>query len=321
MFNKTITKNFIFVISVAFFCTFLASCNFVHSGDYSKVQKNKKEFSDRFAKPKVLGNIKSKEIKESSGLVASRCNKDVFWTHNDSGNGDYIYALNTKGEKLGTWKVAGAKNKDWEDIATLKDKNGKCFLYIGDIGNNSRSKAVLTVYKLAEPLVSKSDKSSSKKKPRTTEKAIAINFSYPKLRRDSETLLVHPETEDIYVLSKRFSGASGVYKLSDYKIGKTNILKKVGKVSVPALPNGFLTGGEISPDGSRIILCDYYNGYELVLPKNAKSFDEIFKDEASIVELGKREQGEAICYSVDGGAIYATSEKQDSPFIEVRRKN
>lgn len=320
MFYKTITKNFIFVISVAIFCTFLASCNFVHSGDSPKVQKNKKEFSDRFAKPKVLGNIKSKEIKESSGLVASRCNKDVFWTHNDSGSGNFIYALNNEGEKLGTWRVSRAKNKDWEDIATLKDKNGKCFLYIGDIGNNSRSKAVLTIYKLAEPLVSKPHKSSSEKKPLKTEKAVAINFSYPKLRRDAETLLVHPETEDIYVLSKRFSGASGVYKLSNYKAGKTNLLEKVGKVSVPAIPNGFLTGGEISPDGSRIILCDYYNGYELVLPKNEKNFDEIFKDEASIVELGKREQGEAICYSVDGEAVYATSEKKNSPFIEVRRK-
>ena len=87
------------------------------------------------------------------------------------------------------------------------------------------------------------------------------------------------------------------------------------------MPNGLLTGGEISPDGSRIILCDYYNGYEIVLPKDAENFDEIWKDEASIIELGTREQGEAICYSVDGEAIYATSEKKNSPFIEVRRKN
>ena len=320
MFNKTITKNFVFVISITVYCIFFSSCHLVHSGINSVEQKNKKEYSDSFEKPKVTGRINSKEILESSGLVASRCNQDVFWTHNDSGNGNYIYALNKQGNKLGTWKVTGSKNNDWEDIATLKNKDGKCFLFIGDIGNNSRSKSVLTIYKLSEPRVSKLNQVSSKKKPLKTAKAETIKFSYPKVRRDAETLMVHPETEDIYVLSKRFSGASGVYKLSDYKTSQTNVLEKVGKVSVPALPNGFLTGGEISPDGSRVVLCDYYNGYEIVLPKDTKDFDKIFEDEASIIELSKREQGEAICYSVDGEAVYATSEKKNSPFIEVRRK-
>ena len=320
MHYKTISKNFIFVISIFFVCFSLTACSYVFSGSHKPISKKKKDFSNDFEKPKVLGKIKSKNIKESSGLVASRCNDDVFWTHNDSGNGNFIYAINNEGKNVGTWQVLGAKNTDWEDIATLKNKAGECFLYIGDIGNNSRKRSELTIFKVKEPSVKKQI-TSSKKRPLSTEKAEAIKFSYPQLRRDAETLLIHPETEDLYILTKRFSGAAGVYKLSDYKIGQTNSLKQVATLSVPALPNGLLTGGEISPDGSRIILCDYYNGYEIVLPKNAENFDEIWKDEASIIELGTREQGEAICYSVDGEAIYATSEKKNSPFIEVRRKN
>ncbi len=320
MLYKTISKNLIFVISLLSVCLLIVSCGLVHSGSGVPTHENEKEFSDQFEKPAVLGRIQSNEITESSGLVASRCNKNVFWTHNDSGNGNYIYAISKTGSKMGTFQVTGAKNRDWEDIATIKNKQGECFLYIGDIGNNSRKRGELTIYKLKEPTVTLKSKSSGKRNPVRTEKAEVIKFSYPQLRRDAETLMIHPETEDIYILSKRFTGASGVYKLTDYKVGQTNFLKRVGKVSVPALPNGLLTGGEISPDGSRVILCDYFNAYEIVLPKDEKDFDSIWKDEASIIELGKREQGEAIAYSTDGKAIYATSEKRNSPFIEVRRK-
>ena len=66
------------------------------------------------------------------------------------------------------------------------------------------------------------------------------------------------------------------------------------------MPNGFLTGGDISPDGKRVILCDYFGAYEIVLPEKAKNFDEIWKEKPLIVELGEREQGEAVGYSADG---------------------
>lgn len=321
MFYKTISKNFIFVISIFLVCLIATSCHLVFSGENSTDQQNRKKISDRFEKPEILGKISSKEIKESSGLVQSRCNSGVFWTHNDSGDENFIYAIDNKGDKLGTFQVTGAKNTDWEDIATLKDKKGECFLYIGDIGNNSRLRGELTIYKVKEPDVSKKDASSSQKNPAPTAKAEAIKFTYPDIRHDAETLLIHPVTEDIYILSKRAGGASGVYKLSDYKTGQTKTLKEIGTVSVPALPNGLLTGGDISSDGDRVILCDYFNAYEIILPKNEKDFDNIWTDEPSIIELGKRKQGEAICYSLDSKAIYATSEKKDSPFIEVKRKS
>jgi hypothetical protein len=36
--------------------------------------------------------------------------------------------------------------------------------------------------------------------------------------------------------------------------------------------------------------------------------------------MGGREQGEAVSYSADGNSIFATSEKKNSPIIEVKRK-
>ena len=155
MLSKTIIKNRAFVISLTFFCLIFAGCSAVSSSDIKNTNESGKEKSVAYQKPQIVGEIKSNEITESSGIAASRCNKDVLWTHNDSGDDAFIFALNIKGEKLGTWKVLGAKNKDWEDIAEFQDKQtGKCFLFIGDIGNNERLKSEMTIYRVAEPKVS-----------------------------------------------------------------------------------------------------------------------------------------------------------------------
>jgi hypothetical protein len=319
MLNKNISEFFGFVISLTSICLISTSC-FLVSSNNKQSNTNNKQSLTRYDSPKVIGKISSAEINESSGLVASRCQENVFWTHNDSGDNAFLYAISQKGEKLGTWKVKGAKNKDWEDIATIKNKSGECFLYIGDIGDNEKNRTDLIIYRVREPKISAENRSSGKKNPLLTENAEIINFRYPESRHDAETLLIHPETNDIYILTKRLSGSSEVYKIKgNFEITKTPIAEKIADLSVPAIPNGFLTGGEISPDGRRIVVCDYFNAYEIILPENAKNFDEIWKEKPVVIELGKREQGEAVCYSANGNSIFATSEKINSPLIEVKR--
>ncbi len=300
---------------------FISGCSHVFSSHQQNSNKSPENISNDYGKPEIVGEIENKEIKESSGIAASHCNEGVFWTHNDSDDGAFLYAINVKGENLGTFKVPNAENVDWEDIGYFRDKAGKCFIYVGDIGNNTRNRSVLTIYRVAEPKVSDADKDSSKKNPGKTENAEAIKFEYPDLRHDAETLMVNPTTADIYIVSKRLSDSAGIYKLSsNYDLNKTNKLEKIGDFKVPAIPNGLLTGGDISPDGKRVILCDYFNAYEITLPEKAKNFDEIWKQKPLIVELGERAQGEAVGYSADGKAIFATSEKKNSPMIKVARK-
>lgn len=287
-------------------------CWSVSSGSEAVVRTDR--LSSDYSKPTIAGTINSPEITESSGLAASRCNPGVFWTHNDSGDEANIYALDGKGQKIGTWNVTGAKNRDWEDMATFKNERGECFLYIADSGNNTGARDIFTVYRVREPNVSAGSGQQLK-----TEPAEAINYKYPDVAQNAETLLVHPQTGDIYILTKSLGDPSAIYKLRA-EVGKTNTLKKIADLKVPAVPNGFLTGGDISSDGRRVVICDYFSAYEISLPKKSKNFDEIWKEAPLIVDLGEREQGEAVCYTPDGNAIYATSEKKNSPFIEVRRK-
>ncbi|MGI8470424.1 MAG: hypothetical protein ACR2N3_18445 [Pyrinomonadaceae bacterium] len=318
MLKRNITEIFAPVILIFAVCLIFSACD-------SILPKNAKVVSDDdnskdYDKPKVIGAIDSKEITESSGIAASGCNKNVLWTHNDSGDDAFIFALDLTGRKLGTWKVANAKNVDWEDIAETKNANGECFLYIGDIGGNTSARNKFTIYKVREPTVSGAT-NSSKKNPLETEAAAAIEIQYPDSRRDAETLMVNSQTGDIYILSKRLSEPSAVYRLkAGYDLSKTNTLEKLTDFKVPAVPNGFLTGGDISPDGKRAIICDYFSAYELILPDGAKNFDEIWRQKPLVIELGTRAQGEAVGYSADGKSIYATSEGKNSPLIEVDRK-
>ncbi len=321
MLKETITKKSSFVIFLLGFCGLFSGCFSALSSQGANDNRAAKIVSQKFGKPEVIGTIKSGEITESSGLVASKCQENIFWTHNDSGDDAFVFAINPKGEKLGTFRVKGAKNIDWEDIATVKNQNGECVLYIGDIGNNARTRGEMAIYIVKEPMVSAASKNSSRKNPSETEAARLVKFDYPDIRHDAETLMVHPATGDIYVLTKRLQGAAGVYKLAaNFDFDKTNRLEKIADFTVPAIPNGFLTGGDISSDGRHAIICDYFAAYEIDLPDDAKNFDDIWKQKPELVELGERAQGEAVCYSIDGGAIYATSEKSDSPLIEVKRK-
>ena len=273
----------------------------------------------KYEKPTVVGNLKSDEITESSGLVASKCQTDVIWTHNDSGDGPYIFAINEKGEELGTWKVAGATNRDWEDISERREPDGKCYLYIGEIGNNKLEREELAIYKVLEPTVNDQTKDSTRNEPLETESAFVLRFKYPDSRQNAETLMVHPITGEIYVLSKSKNEPSGVYRLKPEFGESVQIASLISKVTVPAVPNGLLTGGDISGDGRHVALCDYFYGYEITLPDSAKSFDEIWTQKPLRLDIGKRNVGEAIAYSQDGISVLSTSEDRNAPIYRVNR--
>ncbi|HSE34461.1 MAG TPA: hypothetical protein VLA93_23000 [Pyrinomonadaceae bacterium] len=275
-----------------------------------------------YTAPVTLGTLKNRSITESSGLAASKANPGIYWTHNDSGGGPLIYAIDASGASRGVWQVPLATCRDWEDMAVGPGPQaGKSYLYIGDIGDNDAARPDIVVYRIPEPTVAVANASATKAKPLTTEPPEVLRFRYPDGKHDAEALLVHPQTGNVYLVTKVLFESPGLYEgVAPFRAGLTNTLKRLGSLAIPSLLGGVITGGSISPDGTRVALCDYLQAYELVLPKNESSFETIWKQSFVTIDLGKRTQGEAITYRLDSKALLATSEGRHSPIIQVVSK-
>lgn len=245
----------------------------------------------------------------------------VYWTHNDSGDGPFIYAFDATGETRGVFRVAGAEARDWEDMSIGPGpKRGVSYLYIGDIGDNDAARAEVVVYRVAEPKLVDGDKTSTKKRSRTTAPAEAFRLRYPDGKHDAETLLVHPVTGNLYIVSKALLQNPVVYEAAaPLNPGEVTTLTKIGEIKVPSILGGALTGGSVSPDGRHVAFCDYLQGYELTLPASSKSFNDFWKQKMVSFALGERKQGESIAYRPDGNALLTTSEGKSPPLLQVER--
>jgi len=278
---------------------------------------------------RVIANLKDKEVSESSGIATSLRNPGILWTHNDSGDGPYLYAFDLKGENRGTFRLEGATAVDWEAMAA-----GPCpgnastpCLYAGDIGDNNRTRSQVQVYIVPEPRVPLDAKGSNRRHATPLTGVRTLHLAYPDSPHDAESLLVHPTTGVIYIITKQRpgEGASVIYRVPaatmDGGVGK---LLKVGEVrtdagNIPIFGTAFmLTDGAISHNGRHAIVRDYIQAYEFTLPEGTTDFDRIWSTQPQPVDVGTLKQGESIDYDLTGRRLYLTSEGVSSPLIEVR---
>jgi len=230
--------------------------------------------------------------------------------------------MDLTGKHLGTWKVTGAQSTDWESIATHRDASGKCFLLIADFGDNDEARNNVEIYRVPEPAITVESSSSTVSNPIATAGADVLKYTYSDGSQNAETLLVHPKSGDVYIVTKEKAGPAGVHRIKQ-QYGSPVVLKteKMGDISVPSSPEGLLTGGSFSPDGTRLMLCDKKGGYEFVLPAGSTNVDDIWKQKPVFVNVGDRKQGEGVSYGRDGLTLYASSEKKNTPLYMIKRKS
>jgi hypothetical protein len=278
------------------------------------------------APAQLVCRLQDPAVNESSGLAASARSPEYFFTHNDSGDSARIFAVNRKGETLATFRVPGAQNVDWEDMARGRDAQGRDVLFIGDTGDNHTRREQLQVYQVPEPEV---DVTRLGVKA-STAPALRYELSYPDGPHDCETLLVNRANGTLYLVTKeRLLRASGVYATTGPLVpDRVNRLTKVGWIrflSLPAtvrrLTDSFgrmmATGGDISPDGDRVVVRTYTDAYEWKIAGNDVA--AAFRAQPAHIPLPEMRQGESAAYTQDGKAILFGSEKPGSPIYEIAR--
>lgn len=248
-------------------------------------------------------------IVELSGLAASQKNPGILYAHDDSGGSASLTIMSAVGATVGQLVVMGSMNIDWEDLALGPCPTGSC-LYIGEIGDNGASGSTpKVVYRVTEPTIAAGTMPGM-----LTAAAERLELQYPNNAHfDAETLMVHPATGDVYVVSKHaFGTKSSAYKaaapLSSTSI---NVMTRVAMLAVPDGLDLPLTGGDIDPCGNTMLLRSYSTLYQFVLPANATSFDAIFTVPFTRVPVSAfpagEAQGEAVCWR-PGGGYYTASE-------------
>ncbi|MGW2276582.1 WD40 repeat domain-containing protein [Streptomyces sp. NPDC001770] len=235
--------------------------------------------------------IEDPRITESSGLAASHIHPGVYWTHNDSDDGPYLYAVDSRtGETVATVTMTGVgQPRDVEAISLGPDGN----LYVGDIGDNLNGTwDHVWIYRLPEPKVLKD----------VTVRATQFDVVYADGARDAEALMVHPKTGRVWIASKNQAGG-GLYEGPEHlSTSGNNVFRRVAEVP-------WVTDGAFSPDGTRLVLRGY-------LGADAYTFDNGRLGDERGVGAGFQGQAESVTYTADGTALMLGSEGERS---EVRR--
>jgi hypothetical protein len=270
----------------------------------------------------VMGPLPS-ALDELSGLVASRAMPGVLYTHNDSGDVPRFFALSFFGQELAELRLVGAEAIDWEDIALGPcTADGVTCVFLGDIGDNLKQRTSYTVYRVREPDLRALVSSSNLTEPLDLQVQYeALPFVYPgSMRHNAETLLAHPRTGDLYVITKETTGTqSEVFKFPrPFTPGQQVTLIDLGPLGLPAVGDSPLTGGDIHPCGDALLLRLYNRNVELRAAPDA-GFETAFSAAPNEVPTAIDEpQGEAIAWGSDGQSYFTASEHTAQMLHRVR---
>ncbi len=248
--------------------------------------------------PVLVAQVTAAILDESSGLAPSARRPGWWFTHNDSQGRAELYAFDAAGG-FESHPVVGAVAVDWEDMdaGPCPGGQGRC-LYVADIGDNKRVRPHVTVYGIPEPGPGE-----------VARVAARWDFTYEQGPQNAETLLVHPSTGGLTVITKAGSGRSLVVPLPALPPEGVVKLASVGTLEFTGESKSErkATAGSWSPDGSAVAIRTYSQIWEWAgggawwtLPPRRK------------VATAREVKGESLSWHSDGGWV-TTSEGTPMP--------
>jgi hypothetical protein len=267
-----------------------------------------------YQRPELVSHLKHDEIVESSGLANSYRHPGLFWTHNDSGDEPRIFAFDEQGNHHGTCRLKGALAVDWEDMGSFTLR-GQPYLFVADVGDNTKKREQCTIYLIAEPDVGQPE-------------AVArpLTFRYEDGPMDCEGVALDT-TQQVFILVEKVylpTSPCRVYELAwkPQSSDGLRVARPIGRLQRGRLSVPMVTGLDISADGRRAAIVTYGSVGLAYERTPAESWQAAFAKsprEIALPGVGEgRRQGEAICYGGDGVTLYLTSEKRPCPLFVIR---
>src|SRR6478609_1440377 len=147
-----------------------------------------------------LGQV-DQRLEEASGLVASVANPGLLWSINDSGNPPEVFLIDEHG-KTRLVCTLRTDNRDWEDIAIGAGPEAKKkYIYVADIGDNWAQNELKFIYRFEEPTLTSQNRI-------TITQYDTLILRMPDGKRDAETILIDPFTNDLFLISKNEKAVS-----------------------------------------------------------------------------------------------------------------
>ncbi|CAL9493641.1 hypothetical protein SUDANB176_03296 [Streptomyces sp. enrichment culture] len=228
--------------------------------------------------------IEDPRITESSGLAASRLHPGVYWTHNDSDDGPYLYAVDSAtGETVARLTLTGIGTpRDVEAIAVGPGNR----IFVGDIGDNlGGTWPYVWIYELPEP------EELRDQSVRATQYVV----KYADGARDAESLLVHPKTGRVYIIDKKEEGGHLYEGPAELSASGSNVFRPVAPIELWA------TDAALSPDGERLAVRGYFGGIHYAWNGGRPQRE-------GRLSVPLQGQGESVSYSADGSRLMFGSE-------------
>ena len=227
----------------------------------------------------VVFTFSDPDIVESSGLVVRG---GRFVTVNDSGDTGRVFTVDRSGDTVGTTGWGDAV--DVEAVAPW----GPGEVLVGDIGDNLGTRASV---ELVVVPVGHGDRQAE---------ATTYEVVYPRGPQDAETLMVHPRSRQVVVVTKGIFGGDVLVPRGPLREDRPNRLRRVGTAL------GVATDGAFFPDGRHLVVRDYTRAVVYAWPslRRVAGFD-----------LPAQPQGEGIAVDPQGRVFVSTEGARS----EVRR--
>ncbi len=268
----------------------------------------------------LSGLLMDPRLDEVSGLAASRVHDDVLWAINDGGNGATLHAIGTRGQHHASIEVDGAVNTDWEDLAAF-EADGSHYLLVADTGDNGGLRHTLQLHAIREPALD----DGARVRP-----AWSVAFRWPDGPRDCEAIAVDAAGGRVLLVSKRRNPAELFAVPLRPGTHAVQVAERIGTLAgVPratatqrrddpegARLRGQVTGADLSPDGRTLAVLTYDE--VLFYARGAGPWGRAVGRQPVVHDLTLLPQAEAIAWSAQGHALYATGEFRPAPLLLLK---